>query len=181
MESRWLTYDEMAAVLRMTPASARRLVGKKKWPRKMGNDGRALICVPPERLAAAALPAAEEGAGEAAGADAGTGTGGDAGTDAAPVRIEAELLARLERLQAEMVEMAQRLGASENRAAAAEAVAGELRQDRDAWRVQAEVAQEQVQEALRQLAETRRELAERLTERRPGLIERIAAVLRRAG
>ena len=138
MESRWLTYDEMAAVLRMTPASARRLVGKKKWPRKMGNDGRALICVPPERLAAAALPAAEEGAGEAAGADAGTGTGGDAGTDAAPARIEAELLARLERLQAEMVEMAQRLGATEAQAEGLQAVldverrrSDELHQERD--------------------------------------------------
>src|SRR4051794_39447740 len=51
METRWLSYDEIAAALRITPASARRLVARnKQWPRKAGNDGRARIGIPAERL-----------------------------------------------------------------------------------------------------------------------------------
>jgi hypothetical protein len=51
METRWLSYDEIAAALRITPASARRLVARnKQWPRKSGNDGRARIGIPAERL-----------------------------------------------------------------------------------------------------------------------------------
>jgi hypothetical protein len=51
METRWLSYDEIAAALRITPASARRLVARnKQWPRKAGNDGRARIGIPLERL-----------------------------------------------------------------------------------------------------------------------------------
>jgi hypothetical protein len=47
---RWLTYDELAAALGITPDSARRLVARKKWPRRAGNDGRARIGVPAERI-----------------------------------------------------------------------------------------------------------------------------------
>ena len=51
METRWLSYDEIAVALRITPASARRLVARnKQWPRKAGNDGRARIGIPLERL-----------------------------------------------------------------------------------------------------------------------------------
>jgi hypothetical protein len=53
MDTRWLTYDELAAVLRITAGSARRLVGRNKhWSRKPGNDGRVRIGVPVERLPA---------------------------------------------------------------------------------------------------------------------------------
>ena len=76
--------------------------------------------------------------------------------------------------------MAQRLGVAEADAAGARAATADMRAmleeaktDRDAWRLQAEVVQEQVHEALRQLAEARRELTERLTERRPGLLARL--------
>ena len=51
METRWLSYDEIAAALRISPASARRLVARnKQWPRTTGNDGRARIGFPAERL-----------------------------------------------------------------------------------------------------------------------------------
>jgi hypothetical protein len=51
METRWLTYDDLAAALKITPDSARRLVARNKnWPRKPGNDGRVLVGVPAERL-----------------------------------------------------------------------------------------------------------------------------------
>jgi hypothetical protein len=49
-ETRWLSYDDLAKALGITPDSARRLVARKRWPRKSGNDGRALIAVPVERL-----------------------------------------------------------------------------------------------------------------------------------
>jgi hypothetical protein len=49
-DTRWLTYDELAAALGITPDSARRLVARKKWPRRAGNDGRARIGVPAERI-----------------------------------------------------------------------------------------------------------------------------------
>lgn len=49
-DTRWMTYDELAAALGITPDSARRLVARKKWPRKAGNDGRARIGVPAERI-----------------------------------------------------------------------------------------------------------------------------------
>lgn len=49
-DTRWLTYDEIGAALAITPDSARRLVARKKWPRRAGNDGRARIGVPVERI-----------------------------------------------------------------------------------------------------------------------------------
>ena len=48
--TRWLSYDDMASALGITPDSARRLATRHKWPRRMGNDGRALVAVPEERL-----------------------------------------------------------------------------------------------------------------------------------
>jgi hypothetical protein len=51
LDTRWLTYDELATALRISPDSARRLVARNKaWPRKPGNDGRVRIGVPAERL-----------------------------------------------------------------------------------------------------------------------------------
>lgn len=69
--TRWLTYDDMAETLGITPDSARRLATRHKWPRRPGNDGRALVAVPEERLdrphEPRAEPAAEDGPGEDAG------------------------------------------------------------------------------------------------------------------
>ena len=48
--TRWLSYDDMAAALGITPDSARRLATRPKWPRRMGNDGRARVAVPEDRL-----------------------------------------------------------------------------------------------------------------------------------
>jgi hypothetical protein len=50
-DTRWLTYDELAAALGITPDSARRLAARNKhWPRRPGNDGRTRIGVPAERI-----------------------------------------------------------------------------------------------------------------------------------
>ena len=47
----WMTYDEMAEALGITPNSARRLAARNKhWPRRPGNDGRTRVGVPADRI-----------------------------------------------------------------------------------------------------------------------------------
>ena len=45
-----LTYAELAEALKITPASANKLARRRRWPRLMGNDGRARVSVPDEAL-----------------------------------------------------------------------------------------------------------------------------------
>jgi hypothetical protein len=52
--TRWLTYDDMAVALGITAESAKRLAMRRKWPRRPGNDGRALVAVPEDRITDAA-------------------------------------------------------------------------------------------------------------------------------
>jgi len=47
---RLMTYDDLAAALGIAPDSARRLVARKKWSRRPGNDGKARISVPADAL-----------------------------------------------------------------------------------------------------------------------------------
>lgn len=47
----WLTYDEAAERLSVKKASVQRMARAKKWPRRTGNDGKARIALPPDRLA----------------------------------------------------------------------------------------------------------------------------------
>ena len=46
MESDWMTYAEAAAFLGIKPESVKRQARAKRWPRMLGNDGRALVKVP---------------------------------------------------------------------------------------------------------------------------------------
>ena len=48
--TRWLSYEDMGLALGITSESAKRLAMRHKWPRRPGNDGRALVAVPEERL-----------------------------------------------------------------------------------------------------------------------------------
>ncbi|MGI3901662.1 MAG: hypothetical protein ACRYGP_23000 [Janthinobacterium lividum] len=64
--TRWLTYDDMAEALNITPDSARRLATRHKWPRRPGNDGRALVAIPEERLERPHEPRADAGSPEEA-------------------------------------------------------------------------------------------------------------------
>ncbi|MDQ3921686.1 MAG: hypothetical protein M3248_04960 [Actinomycetota bacterium] len=82
-----------------------------------------------------------------------TGPESAPGTDPGPLEREAELLVKLDRLQAEMTELARKLGTAEG---ALQAVTGE----RDRWHALAEALQRQ------------------LAERRPGLLARL---FRKAG
>jgi hypothetical protein len=90
METRWLTYDELAAALHIAPDSARRLVARNKnWPRRPGNDGRVRIGVPAERLPPDGPPDAR--------ADTTPDATPDAGADITPaVRVLAQHIERLE-------------------------------------------------------------------------------------
>src|SRR5919202_785405 len=121
-------YDELAARLRITMAATKRTVQRHRWRRTKDNHGRVLVHVPDEYLARR-----DDGRRDGRSADPRDGR-----QDGRQAGGEAELLARLSAVQAELVEMAQRLGAAENRAGAAEAIAAELRQDRDVWRARAE-------------------------------------------
>src|SRR3954470_18662141 len=49
-DTKWLTYDEAAVALRISPESVRRLAQRRKWPRRPGNDGKVRLGVPAERI-----------------------------------------------------------------------------------------------------------------------------------
>jgi hypothetical protein len=59
--ARWMSYDEMADVMRLTRDSAKVLARRKRWPRRPGNDGRTRIGVPEEEIAARSNPANDLG------------------------------------------------------------------------------------------------------------------------
>lgn len=46
----WMSYDEAAERLGILAASVKRQARARKWPRRMGNDGRAQVDVPADRL-----------------------------------------------------------------------------------------------------------------------------------
>jgi len=50
MDTKLLTYAELAQALGITAASAKRLAIRRGWPKQPGNDGRARVAVPVERL-----------------------------------------------------------------------------------------------------------------------------------
>lgn len=49
-ESRWLTYEALGIALNIAPASAKRLALRRKWAKRIGNEGKTLVCVPADRL-----------------------------------------------------------------------------------------------------------------------------------
>jgi len=51
-----LTYAELAEALRITPASANKLARRRRWPRLMGNDGKARVAVPEDALVRPDVP-----------------------------------------------------------------------------------------------------------------------------
>jgi len=46
----WLTYDDAASRLGILPDSVRRRAAARKWPRRLGNDGRARVRIPDDAL-----------------------------------------------------------------------------------------------------------------------------------
>jgi hypothetical protein len=168
--TRWLTYDDMAEALHITPDSARRLATRHKWPRRPGNDGRALVAVPEERLERPHEPRAE-------GADDEADVPPEAGRDARA------LIGYLERRIGELTD-----DLAESRRVAEEArnEAREARAAAEALRVQAgqaDVLTALVAAERAHLCEVRVErdrLVALLTERPTPWIERISGLLRKA-
>lgn len=119
-----LTYAELAQRLSIKPASAKRLVQRRKWKRVVGNDGTARVYVPLE-----AVP-------------------GDVMDDVTlslspPVAPDlsshvAHLEGVIEGLKGQIEAEQQKATAEQRRADAAEVRAKDLSIDRDAWRQQAQ-------------------------------------------
>ncbi len=170
--SRWLTYDDMADALAITPDSARRLATRHKWPRRPGNDGRALVAVPEERLERPQEPRAEAAPDDAA--DDAPDTGRDARA----------LIGYLERRVGELTDD---LFESRRVAEEARAEARQARTAADALRVQAgqvDVLTALVAAERAHLAEVRVDrdrIVAILAERPTPWIERVAGLLRKAG
>src|SRR5215207_6476300 len=57
METRLLTYAELGEALGITVDSAKRLARRRGWRKQPGNDGRARVAVPAERLVPRHVPA----------------------------------------------------------------------------------------------------------------------------
>ncbi|MBV8359977.1 MAG: hypothetical protein JO189_18875 [Deltaproteobacteria bacterium] len=49
-DSRWMSYSELGEALGIKPASARRLSFRRRWPRRIGNDGTSRVAVPVSAL-----------------------------------------------------------------------------------------------------------------------------------
>jgi hypothetical protein len=58
-----LTYAQLAEARGISKASAERLVRSRKWPRVLGNDGVAIVIVPPGEASPGSLPGAAPGSG----------------------------------------------------------------------------------------------------------------------
>jgi hypothetical protein len=116
-----LTYAELAEALRITPASANKLARRRRWPRLMGNDGKARVAVPEDALVRPDVPT-------------------DVPRDVPPDNPVHLLQAQVARLEGELVGMREALAAARARATAAEARGAELSADLTAERAKTEKA-----------------------------------------
>jgi hypothetical protein len=102
MDTKPLTYAELAEALGITPASAKRLAIRRGWPKQLGNDGKARVMVPLERLE---RPVSDDDTSEATGEAASDSTGDDTSGDTRDARaLIAFLEARVTDLQSEAKE-----------------------------------------------------------------------------
>jgi hypothetical protein len=65
-ETIWLSYTELAERLRIKPSSAKRRAIDRKWPKRLGNDGRSLVAVPREIIDGATSGITGDGTGDIA-------------------------------------------------------------------------------------------------------------------
>jgi hypothetical protein len=102
-EPRWLTYREAARALGMSPESLRARARREHWRKTLGNDGKALVLVPPDT---ACIPAASREDEPPASRPV---VRPHPGRDTAL----SDLVARLAAAQTELVETSGRLGVAE--------------------------------------------------------------------
>lgn len=137
MDTRSLTYAELAAALGITAASAKRLANRHKWPKTIGNDGLSRVAVPADRLTAARrVP--DDASGGATGDSSGDDTGGVSNdTRALIVHLQTEneeLKARIAGLEADLASLrplAARVAALDASLDGEKRRADELKADRD--------------------------------------------------
>jgi hypothetical protein len=102
--TRALSYDEIADEFGIEVASARRLVHRKRWAKTRGNDGRAIVQVPTEFFERRPHDSPR---------DEPDDRHNDSPDDSPSDSPVSEVLTRLAAAQAELVEMARRLGVAE--------------------------------------------------------------------
>lgn len=145
-----LTYAELAAALRIEPASANRLARRKRWPRTKGNDGRTRVTVPEDALARPPdSPSVSPG-----------DTPPDNPVHAQIARLDRELAhAQIARMEGELAGLREALADARGRAGAAEAraEAAETRaSEESAKTAQAIAAFQSLAERLEEIAAARR-------------------------
>jgi hypothetical protein len=152
-DTRWLTYDELAAALGITPDSARRLVARKKWPRMQGNDGRARIGVPAERIpdSPPVIPHDDS-------TDDGPDDTPDAGDDITP--IVKVLTQHIERIEKELDSAKSERDVERARVAQLALQAAQV----DALKAIIEIKQQQAEEAKKRFEEMQKQADERAEE-----------------
>ncbi|MBA1159389.1 sigma-70 region 4 domain-containing protein [Microvirga mediterraneensis] len=121
----WMSYAEAAEALGISAASVKQKARRGRWPRQVGNDGKARVAVPSDLLEVkqATTPATNPPTSPDTTLPTST-------VSTPPVNPVHEALARLE---GEVVGLRLALDAERRRADAAEARVVELREDRDRW------------------------------------------------
>src|SRR3954464_1941854 len=100
METRLLTYAELADALGITAASAKRLAIRRRWSKKPGNDGKSRVVVPIERLQAERKSVPSDDPGDDTGDDDAAVVSSDATSD--KLIIVTTLTRHIERLEQEL-------------------------------------------------------------------------------
>jgi len=102
----FMTYDVAATRLRIAVASVKRQAARRKWPKRQGNDGRAIVGIPVSRLS----------------------------DDTSPMTvIPSPVHAQIAQLEAEITAMRIKLDAAERACTLAECRADTVTIDRDRW------------------------------------------------
>jgi len=168
VETKLLTYAELAEALGINPASAKRLAIRRGWQKTPGNDGKARVAVPIERLMVERSDP-RDNTGDDAGdrpSDDTPDSPGDVTGDREPpsfLAATAILTQHIERLSNELQEVRSTLEIERARGAQVDALtaileierkrAGELVEERNRWAGVAEASQKQLSEMLTMKAE----------------------------
>ncbi len=155
----WLSYHDLADRLGIKPASAKRRAIDRRWPKKIGNDGRSLVAVPRDIV--------EEVPSEIIGGRTGDTTGEDTEDIASDANALADhLKGELEEAKRELRAARTEAAEARDRAAKAEAEAGhqgravaDLRQELQARTAELEARRAEVLEARERAARAEGELA----------------------
>jgi hypothetical protein len=151
----WLSYHDLADRLGIKPASAKRRAVDRKWPKKIGNDGRSLVAVPREIIE----EAAREITGEVSGEDTGDiPSDGGALVDHLKGELE-ETRRELRTVRAEAAEARDRAVKAEAEAELQGLAVADLREELQARTAELEARRTETMEARERAARAEGELA----------------------